>query len=271
MNIIQLDQENANQYGFGCMLKGNFYLRHPQPFRESLLPSLKRHLNKDVYGFVAEEQNRPVGHILLGNVKTLGLPTRIEPDMPVILCTYISRGFHRKGIGRSLIEAAKNAFSESPGLLVMTTRTRMYMPFQKFEKLGFQRVCDYDLWRVGFLPIKQPRIQVEFFDPELEWDYVKPFTLIRGGFCPFLFHLWEGQLKAVSAFKQYIPVEEITLDEARKRDPHVIPGFYVFGKMFPARPMFRWQIKRAIRRAIRDEEKKTFGAAAPTVYEKRKA
>ena len=270
MNIIKLNQENASQYGFGCMLKGNFYLRHPQPFRKLVLPKLKNHLNQDVFGFIAEDQNRPVGHIILGKVNTLGLPVRIEPDMPVILCTYISRGYHRKGIGRSLIEAAKNAFSGEAGLLVMSTRTKMYMPFQRFEKMGFQRVADYDLWRVGYLPIKQERIRVEFFDPVLEWDYIRPFTLIRGGFCPFLFHLWENQLKAVSVFRQYTPVEEIILEEARKRDPQVVPGFYVFGKIFPARPMFRWQIRRLIRKAIRDEEKKTFGAAAPTGYEKRK-
>ena len=270
MNIIQLNQDNASQYGFGCMLKGNFFVRHPQPFRESLLPSLSNHLNKDIYGFVAEDQNRAVGHILLGNVETLGLPVRIEPDMPVILCTYINKGYHRQGIGRSLIEAVKNRFSKSPGLLVMSTKTKMYMPFQKFEKLGFLAVCDYNLWRVGYLPITQDRIQVEFFDPVLEWDYVKPFTLIRGGFCPFVYHLWDGQLKAASSFKQYMPVEEMSLQEARKRDSQALPGFYIFGKMFPARPMFRWQIKRAIRKAIRDEEKKTFGAAAPTGYEKRK-
>jgi GNAT superfamily N-acetyltransferase len=270
MNIIQLNQENADQFGFGCMLKGNLYIRRPQPFRETMLPALKSHLNRDIFGFVAEDQNRPAGHILLGKVEALGLPVRIEPDIPVILCTYLSKGYHRLGIGRSLIEAAKNAFSEEPGLLVMSTRTKIYMPFQKFEKMGFQRVADYDLWRAGYLPIKQEHIQIQFFDPVLEWDYIKPFTLVRGGFCPFLLYQWEAQLKAVSVFKQYLPVEEMTLQEARKRDPQVLPGFYVFGNCFPAKPMFRWQIRRLIRKAIHDEEKKTFGAAARTDYEKRK-
>jgi predicted GNAT family acetyltransferase len=203
-------------------------------------------------------------------VKSLGLPMHVQPESPVIFCTYVSPGYGRKGIGRQLIEAAKKAFHDQPGLLVMSTKTRMYMPIARFEKLGFRMVHSHDLWRIGYLPIGRDDIQIDFYNPELEWDYVNPFTLVQGGFCPFMLHIWKGQRKAAQSFRKYAPVEVMTLEEARKKDPNVVQGFYVFGKLAPAKPMFGWQFKKYIRKAIRTEETKTFGAASKTSYEKRK-
>ncbi len=114
-------------------------------------------------------------------------------------------------------------------------------------------------------------MQLDFYEPVLEWDYVKPFTLVHGCVCPFVSYLCEKQKKAAESFKKYLPVEELSLSEAKKRDSNVVPGFYLFGNLVPAEPKPGWLIKRMIRKAIRTEEKKTFGAASPTDYEKRKS
>lgn len=270
MEIIQLTKENAAKYSYGCMMKGNIYVRHPQPYREAVIPDFQSHIGKDVFGFVAVENDLPVGHLLMGYMNALGMQIRIQPDVPVILCTYVNRRYSKKGLGRSLIEAAKAQFSTAPGLLILSTKTNMYMPFKKFRRYGFKMIHVHDMWQIGYLAIQKDEVQVEFFDPVLEWDYVKPFTLIQGGFCPFILHIYQNQKKVAETFKQFAPVETMTLEEARKKDPNVLPGFYVFGSLAPAKPMFRWQFKRYIRKAIRKEEKKTFGAAAPTNYGKRK-
>lgn len=270
MEIIQLTKENAAKYSYGCMMKGNIYVRHPQPYRETVIPDLKAHAGKDVFGFVAVENDVPVGHLMMGYINVLGMQIRIQPDTPVILCTYVSRQYGKKGLGRSLIEAARAAFPKAPGLLILSTRTNMYMPFKKFERYGFKMIHTHDMWKIGYLPIQKEAVQIEFYEPVLEWDYVKPFTLIQGGFCPFLLHIYQNQKKVAETFKQYAPVEEMTLEAARKKDPNVLPGFYVFGHLAPAKPVLRWQFKRYLRKAIKREEKKTFGAASPTGYEKRK-
>ncbi|MBN1781569.1 GNAT family N-acetyltransferase [bacterium] len=270
MELIQLTRDNAGKYGFGCMMKGNLFVPNPKPYRDALIPDLGEHAGKDISGFVAVESDKPVGHVLLGTARALGLPMRVQPDAPVILCTAVQRAFKRKGVGRALIQKAAEAFKDAPGLVLMSTNNRMYMPLDRFRKYGFRQVGAHDAWRIGYLPIRQEQIVVDFFEPQLEWDYIRPFTLIQGGFCPFMLHVWNTQKKAAASFKRYAPVEEMTLEEARKKDANAVPGFYVFGSMAPAKPMFGWQMKRYIRRAIRREEKKTFGNAAPTAYEKRK-
>lgn len=270
MEILELTKDNANQYGYGCMMKGNLFLRKPQPYRESLLPELTGHLDKGLRYFFAVDQDKPVAHLMVAPLPLLGVPIIARPDVPAIFCTYVTKGYAKKGLGRSLVEKAKQSFPESPGLLILTTKTRMYMPFQSFQRLGFKSLSSHDLWNIGYLPVKQDSIQIDFFDPELEWDYVKPFTLIRGGVCPFLLHVWDVQKKAAESFKEYAPVVEVSLQEARVKDPGAVPGFYVFGKMAPAKPMFGWQFKLYIQKAIRKEEKKTFGAATPSGYKKRK-
>ncbi|MBN2105236.1 hypothetical protein JW835_14460 [bacterium] len=271
MKIIQLTQSNSDKYGYGCMMRGNIYVRHPQPYRKSMLSGLKDHVGRDVFNFVAVEEEKPAGHLLMGTVHALGIPILVQPDAPVILCTYVKRGYGKKGIGRSLIDAVRSAFPDIPGLLILCTKSRMYMPFQQFERFGFKMIHSHDFWKIGYLPVKRENVHVKFYEPELEWDYVKPFTLIRGGYCPFMLHVWQIQKKAAESFKQYAPVKEMNLEEARAKASNVTPGFYVFGKMAPAKPMFGWQFKRYIRKAIRKEEKKTFGAAMPTEYKKRKS
>ena len=80
MEIVRLTKENEIQYGYGCMTKGNIYVLHPQPYRDSLLPSLENHLGKDVFGFVAVDGDKSVGHLLIGTVWALGVPMRVHPD-----------------------------------------------------------------------------------------------------------------------------------------------------------------------------------------------
>jgi len=271
MKIIQITQDNADQYAYDCMRRGNIFVRHPQPYRESMLPALKDHAGRDVFNFVAVEEDKPIGHLLLGTTTVLGIPLLIQPEVPVILCTYVKRGYEKKGVGTSLIEAAKSSFQDVPGLLILTTKSRMYMPFQRFERFGFKEIYIHDFWKIGYLPIQQETVHVEFYEPELEWDYVKPFTLIPGGYCPFMLHIWQIQKRAAESFKHYAPVKEMRLEEARTKAPNVTPGFYVFGKTAPAKPMFGWQFKRYIQKAIRKEEKKTFGAATPTAYPQKKS
>ena len=78
------------------------------------------------------------------------------------------------------------------------------------------------------------------------------------------------QKKTVEKHKKLLPVEELSWQDARQRDPHVLPGFYLFGKFVPLFSMNERKLNQYIQKSIKAESYKTFGAASATEYTKRK-
>ena len=175
-----------------------------------------------------------------------------------------------KGIGKKMVEAAVKDVQGTPGLLVLATGLKEYMPIESFLELGFHRIHDGPFWKIGYHPMEKESVQVETYVPELEWDYVKPFTFVTDDFCPFLVYLREEQKSIALKFQELLPIEEIPFEDAVEKDENVTPGFYIYGKQVPPGILTGRELKRYIKDAVRDESLKTFGTTAPAKYEKRK-
>ena len=136
--------------------------------------------------------------------------------------------------------------------------------------MGFRLIAEDPFRKVCYYPIQKDIVEAEIVEPELEWDYVKPFTVVTGDYCPHIISQREQQKKVASGFTDQLPIDDVSLEQAKEKDPNVIPGFYVFGKYVPSELLSEKQFKKYLKKAIRDEGKKTFGATAPQKYEKRK-
>ena len=271
MEIQKLTRENSEILAYPCMNKRNLFIWNPKKYRDRALPILQNRISKDIQGVVAVENNRSIGHIFYGSVQNSGFPIRCQDkNAIVILCSFIEKKYAGKRIGRTMLEAVCKNVGSAPGILVMATSTKYYMHDKSFIKLGFHSLYHHNLWHILYFPIKKKTINTETYDPELEWDYVRPFTFITYGLCPFSIQLWEKQKKVAFTFKDLLPIEELSYQEALKKDENVVPGFYLFGKLVPPGPLTGWKLKRYIKKAVRTESYKTFGTTSPSAYSKRK-
>ena len=271
MEIVHLTPENIQEYAYPCMMKKSRWVIHPERYRTISLSFLQRALGTSVHGICAVRDGKSVGHLFYGPLKGAGFPVRCRDErIPAIFCTHVDTSFGRQGAGRAMVEAAVGASQDAPGLLILSTGVKLYMPIEPFIKLGFHLIHEDRFWKIGYYPIQKASVHVETYTPELEWDYIKPFTFITGDFCPFLVHLREEQKKCASRFHEQLPVEEIPFEEAVRRDENAVTGFYLYGKEVPTSLMAGWRLRRHIKKVVRDESRKTFGTTAPTEFTKRK-
>ena len=271
MEIIHLTPENADALAYPCVIHGTRQMRRSRPYRNVSITFLQKTINTRIKGIAAVEDGRAVGHLFYGTLKGSGLPVRCsESDIPAVFCTFVNRKYSRMGVGKAMIEAAIRGCKDESGLLVLATRQKTYMPMTLFSRLGFQKIHEDGFWNIGYYPITRASVDVETYVPELEWDYVKPFTFVIRNLCPFLIRLREDQKRTASHFHDLLPIDEVPFEEAVRRDENVTPGFYLFGKEVPISLMAGWKLKRYIKKSIQDESLKTFGMTAPTRFEKRK-
>jgi predicted GNAT family acetyltransferase len=271
MEIVHLTPENIEEYAYPCMMKKTRWVKHPERYRAVSLAFLQKTLGTSVHGICAIRNGQSVGHLFYGLLKGAGFPVRCrEENIPAIFCTHVRPSFGRQGAGKAMVEAAVGACQDAPGLLVLASGMKSYMPIEPFLRLGFHLIHEDGFWKIGYYPIQKASVHVETYTPELEWDYIKPFTFITGDFCPFLVHLREEQKKCASRFHEQLPIEEIPFKEAIRRDENAVPGFYLYGKEVPTTLMAGWRLKRYIKKGVRDESRKTFGTTAPTEFTKRK-
>jgi predicted GNAT family acetyltransferase len=271
MEIAKLTPENIDEFAYPCMMKKSRWIKNPEHYRSISLSHLKKNIDRRINGIVAVESGRAVGHLFYGPLKGAGFPVRCdEEDINAVFCTFMDGKYSGEGIGKKMVEAVVDDLRGTPGLLVLATGLKEYMPIQPFLKLGFRQILDGPFWKIGYHPIEKETVDVETYIPELEWDYVKPFTFITGDFCPFLVHIREEQKTIANKFQDLLPVEEIPFEDAVKQDENVTPGFYIYGKEVPPGILAGSKLKQYIKKTVRDESMKTFGTTTPPKYERRK-
>jgi len=220
MEIVRLTTENIAEYAYPCMMKKTRWVKHPERYRAVSLSFLQKTLGQSVLGICAIKEGKSVGHLFYGPLKGAGFPVRCrEENIPAVFCTHVRPSFARQGAGRAMVEAAVEACQDAPGLLVLASGMKSYMPIEPFLQLGFQMIHEDGFWKIGYYPIQKASVHVETYTPELEWDYIKSFTFITGDFCPFLVHLREEQKKCASRFHEQLPIEE-----TRQGSTHVAHG-----------------------------------------------
>ena len=271
MEIVKLTSDNIENFSYPCMLKKTRWVPNPQHYRSMSISHLRKNIDGRIKGVVAIAHGKPIGYLFYGPLKGAGFPVQCsEERINAIFCTTVDASWTRKGTGKAMVESAVEDSKTTPGLLVLATGMKMFMPIKPFLKLGFRQIHDGEFWKIGYYPIQKESVQVETYTPQLEWDYVKPFTFITDDFCPLLIHLREEQMKIASKFQEQLPIEEIPFEEAVRKDENVTPGFYLYGKQIPPGFLTGWSIKRFIKKTIRDESRKTFGTTSPTEYTKRR-
>ena len=271
MEIVKLTPENIEALAYSCMMERSRWIRNPEHYRSISISYLKKTINHRILGVVAVQDGKPVGHLFYGPLKGIGLPVRCDEEkINAIHCTCVDKQWTRKGIGKAMIDAVVEDSKDTPGILVMATKLKMFMPIDSFLRLGFNQIHDDDFWKIGYYPIQKESVHVETYTPELEWDYVKSFTFITDDFCPFFVHLRQKQKAIAMKFPEQLPIDEIPFENAIQRDENVIPGFYLFGREIPPGILSSGKLKRFIKRTIRDESRKTFGTTSPPEYRKRK-
>ena len=227
MEMVRLNAQNLREYAYPCMLSKTPWIRHPAKYRNASLNVLEKTIDRHVNGVVSLENGKPVGHLFWGPLRGAGFPVRCsEPEIPTIFCTFVEKTFAKKGIGRAMIQAAVEDSQNAAGLMVLATDMDAYMPVYAFLKLGFRQILDDGFWKIGLYPIQKDAIHVETYIPELEWDYVKPFTFVVGDFCPYLIFQRAMQKRVASTFHDQLPLVEIPFEEAYQKDESITPGFY---------------------------------------------
>ena len=241
-------------------------------YRDRILPSLQKHFRRPVQGIAAIHNEQCVGYMLFGPIQEAALPIHcVLPDIPVIFCYYAEKKYQGNKLDNLLLDEVIKSSGKAPGILTMSTDSKDYMPAKSFLKMGFQAVNKMDDLQVLYKPARQKLIEAELFTPELEWDYIRPFTFISHPVCLYLLHLQNMQKSVCEKFKNLLPVEELSWQEARQKDPHAIPGFYCFGRFVPHFSLSERKLSRTIKKCIQAESYKTFGAASSTAYKKRKS
>lgn len=267
MKLVQLSSNNIEQYGYPCMLRRSIWMRNPIEYRSRSICFLKES-SKNLSGIAAVEDNHAIGFIFYGPLNLSSIPVRCDVEgIPTIYCTWIKRSKTKKGIGRAMIQKLKEDMKKEPGIISLTTNKTFIMPFKPFQKMGFKLIHDSGFWKIGFYPIQRNHVEVGFYTPELEWDHVKPFTFITRDDCPFVSYRRDKLKKYLLKFEDHLPIDEIPYKEAKKKDENIIPGFYLFGQFVPFEKIMSFEFKQLLNKAIRDENKKTFGATSVSAYE----
>ena len=270
MKCIQITSKNVDMLINPAMKKTRF-LPNSEIYRDQILPSLQKHLRGNIQGIGAVSDERCVGYMLFGPLREVALPIScVLQDIPVIFCYYTEKKYRSKELDRLLMDEVLKHLKNAPGILTLSSDSKEYMPAKSFIKMGFRSVVQNNNLQILFLPLKQESIEAELFNPELEWDYIRPFTFINHPVCLYLLHLQNMQKKVCERYKNLLPVEELSWQDAHQKDPHIIPGFYCFGRFVPLYSMNERKLKRHIKQCIRAETYKTFGAASSTAYTKRK-
>lgn len=271
MDIIELQPDAHFKLGYPCLNREDRWAKDSRRFQDASIKYLAEHLGKDLHGVAAIIDGETVGHAFVSPLHLAGFPVRADvPDLPTLRCSSMLPEHGNKGVGRAMIESVIAGLADSPGLLVVGTDSSLFMPIQAFIKMGFQPIAEDDFWKIAYYPIQNDSVSVQLYSPELEWDYVQPFTFVVDEFCPFLNRMAQTQREAIKKFREFLPADELSFEEAYQRDENVVPGFYLFGKLMPPGVFAPRQIKKTIKEAIRAEGKKTFGTVVPSKYLKRK-
>ena len=267
MKLVKLSLKNIEKLGYPCMLRRSIWMKNQKKYRSQSICFLNENLTK-VKSIAAVEGEAVIGFVLYGPLRLSTIPLRCNvEDITTIYCIWIKTSQRKKGVGRALIQKLKEEMKNESGILSLTTNKTFIMPFKPFEKMGFQLIHDSDFWKIGFYPVKKERVEVSFYSPELEWDHVKPFTFVERGDCPFISFRLDKLKKYLLKFKDHLPIDEIAYEEAIKKDESVIPGFYLFGHFVPFEKIMSWSFTRFLKKTIKDENRKTFGATSVSSYE----
>lgn len=272
MNIVKLTGENIHYLEYPGVMKPAAAVRKPVFPDSTDIDFLTRHIEKDIQGFIAIDADKPAGHILVAHLDRAAVPLRSSrPDIPVILSLVTVKKYRRQGIAEDLIRRVIEDNQEAPGILTLPADSRTMKEHRSFRRMGFKKIAEHGLLKAEYRPGTKKMIDAAFYTPGLERDYVRPFTFVTDPFRPGMRQVMERQKRILNAFPDMLPPDEIPYEEARARNPEITPGLYLFGKM-PETGGFvtGLRLKRIIKKTIREEARKTFGAASPTRYTKRK-